>query len=66
MTETRAFVLIAVGVVMLEAGLILGMAALGANNQQLVFGLIIPMFVGAYLISRTVMHYGGGADDRKH
>lgn len=65
MTETRAFLLIAVGVVMLEAGLILGMAALGANNQQLVFGLIIPMFVGAYLIARTVMHYGGEANDRE-
>jgi uncharacterized membrane protein len=65
MTESKAFLLILVGIVMLEAGLILGMAALGANNQQLVFGLIIPMLVGAYLISRMVMHYGSEADERE-
>jgi hypothetical protein len=63
MSESRAFLLVMVGVVTLEAGLILGMAALGANNQQLVFGLIIPMMVGAYLISRLVMHYGSKAGD---
>jgi hypothetical protein len=65
MTATRAFLLTSVGIVMLEAGLILGMAALGANNQQLVFGLIIPMLVGAYLIARLVMYYGGETDDRE-
>jgi len=65
MTESRAFLLAAVGIVMLEAVLILGMAALGANNQQLVFGLIIPMLVGAYLISRIVMHYGEADDSER-
>jgi hypothetical protein len=65
MTEGRVFLLIVVGIVTLEAGLMLGMAALGANNQQLVFGLIIPMIVGAYLISGMVMHYGSKAEDRK-
>ena len=58
MTEGKAFLLIVVGGLAFEAASILGMAALGANENLLVFGLVIPLLVASYLISRVVMHYG--------
>jgi len=58
MTEHRAFLLILVGGVVFEVVAILGMAALGAGSDLLVFGLIIPLLVAPYLSSRVVMHYG--------
>jgi hypothetical protein len=58
MTESRAFLLILAGGAIFEVVSILGMAALGAGNDLLVFGLIIPVVAMSYLISRMVMHYG--------
>ena len=58
MTEGRVLFLIFAGGAIFEVVSILGMAALGAGNDILVFGFIIPLLVMPYLISRTVMHYG--------
>jgi hypothetical protein len=58
MTERGAFLLILLGATVFEVVAILGMAALGAGSDLLVFGLIIPLLVAPYLSSRVVMYYG--------
>jgi hypothetical protein len=65
MTENKAFLLLVAAGLVFEAVWILGMAALGAGSDLLVFGLIIPVVAVSYLTSCVVMHYGSEADDRK-
>jgi len=58
MTESRAFVLILVGVVVCTAIGVLGMAALGFDGSGMFLGALLPLAIGADLNSRVVIHYG--------
>jgi len=66
MTESRVFLLILAGGAIFEVVSILGMVALGAGNDLLVFGLIIPLVAMPYFISRMVMHYGESGHRERH
>jgi hypothetical protein len=65
MTESRAFVLILVGVLVCTAIGVLGMAALGFNGSGMFLGALVPLAIGADLNSRVVIHYGGKKRRRK-
>jgi hypothetical protein len=58
MTEARAILLIVAAATVLEAALILGMAAAGVRGPVLGLGAIVPLVLAAYASSSMVGRYG--------
>jgi hypothetical protein len=67
MTKTRALVAILIGGLLLEAGAILGMAAVGATGDLLSLGALVPLVLASFSSSLVIMHFGsyGGRERDK-
>jgi hypothetical protein len=65
MTEKWAIALIAVGGLVLEAGLLIGMYFLGVPGTGLSLGVLIPVALTSYGASRVIVHYGDEAERHK-
>ncbi len=64
MTESRAFLLILLGSLLLEAVALLGLIAVGVRGPALGLGLIGPLALASYLNARAVMRYGSSGRKR--
>jgi len=64
MSERNAILLVFAAAVLFEIGIIVGLAALHANESAIGLGGVLPVIAGGYAVSRVVMHYSDSESRR--
>jgi hypothetical protein len=65
MTERRAFMIVFLGGLLLEAVVFIGLVAVGVRGPVLSLGVIGPLALTSYLTSGLVMRYGSSSHRRR-